>query len=504
MNKTDGTLEKLLTIEKAVNEMVTLRQGIAELKESEAQRQKALEDCRQVESRYETLLRNLAPKLFLKDPNSVYLLCNPSYVAGLKITPEDIFGKTDYDLYPADLAEKYVADDRRVLDSGRPEMIEETLAGDGQPLTFSTVKSPVKDEKGDTIGILGISWDISEQKRKEADLQKRCQELEESVSALMAELQWKGKLFEREMAARRECEERLRGAEGLRSLVEKVAVPVVLIEENMISLVNREFERLSGYSPEEVEGKMAWTEFFPRAEEVRIAEALGNTGENPPPMIRERECQFRDKQGNLREVAVTLSSIPGTRRRVASLMDISDSRHIEERIQEMEEIFECLAENTNEALVILQEGRVRFANPKMAEILGYSSEELISQPFRELVFPEDRGVAENCGENSGAGERGRPCSFRMVGKDGRVHWLEVKSGIIEWEKKPAVLNILTDMTLKRQAGEELRSSLVPFQTLAKALDKCFLAVNGNPGKSETGEGNGTAEERQAFLPPSLL
>jgi len=106
MMKADETIEKLLTIEKAVNEMVTLRQGIIELKEAEAKRQEAMEEIEATGEKYRILLDHLPQKIFLKNTNLVYTFCNQSYAADLKNKPEEIAGKTDYDFHPAELAEK--------------------------------------------------------------------------------------------------------------------------------------------------------------------------------------------------------------------------------------------------------------------------------------------------------------------------------------------------------------------------------------------------------------
>lgn len=87
MIKADETLEKLLTIEKAVNEMGTLRQGIIEPKESEVRRQKALDELRANEDRHRILWENLPQQIFMKDKDSVYILCSQSYAAELKRKP---------------------------------------------------------------------------------------------------------------------------------------------------------------------------------------------------------------------------------------------------------------------------------------------------------------------------------------------------------------------------------------------------------------------------------
>ncbi|KPJ49093.1 MAG: hypothetical protein AMJ41_03625, partial [candidate division Zixibacteria bacterium DG_27] len=71
------------------------------------ERRVAEEVLRESEERYRTLLENLPQKIFYKDRRSVYVSCNENYALDLKIKPEEIAGKTDYDFYPKELAEKY-------------------------------------------------------------------------------------------------------------------------------------------------------------------------------------------------------------------------------------------------------------------------------------------------------------------------------------------------------------------------------------------------------------
>jgi PAS domain S-box-containing protein len=125
MKEKNEILEKLSTIEKAINEMIALRQQIIELKESESRRQKGIEALRTSEKKYRTLVENIPLKLFIKDKNSVYVFCNEKYAADLKIKAEDISGKTDYEFFPRELAEKYVDDDKRIMAKGQLENIEE-------------------------------------------------------------------------------------------------------------------------------------------------------------------------------------------------------------------------------------------------------------------------------------------------------------------------------------------------------------------------------------------
>jgi PAS domain S-box-containing protein len=130
------------------------------------------------EHKYKTLLENLPQRIFYKDKSSVYVSCNENYAHDLKIKPEAIAGKTDYDFYPEDLAEKYRADDRKIMESGKSEDIEEKYVRDGQETVVYTVKTPVKNEQGNVIGILGIFWDIMERKRAEEKEKKLLEEIE--------------------------------------------------------------------------------------------------------------------------------------------------------------------------------------------------------------------------------------------------------------------------------------------------------------------------------------
>src|SRR5207244_4400081 len=78
----------------------------------------------------------------------------------------------DFDFYPPRLAEKYRSDDRQVLQEGKRLALEEENPVGGRMRTVRVVKTPVKDEQGRNIGVLGIFWDVSEQRALEAQLRQ--------------------------------------------------------------------------------------------------------------------------------------------------------------------------------------------------------------------------------------------------------------------------------------------------------------------------------------------
>src|SRR4030066_760494 len=130
-------------------------------------RKRAEEELRKSERKYRTLLENVPQKIFLKDRNSVYVSCNENYAWDLKIKSNEIMGKTDYDFHPKELAEKYRVDDKRIMGSGKVEDIEEEYVQNGQKVFVHTVKTPVEDENGNVVGLLGIFWDVTERRLME-------------------------------------------------------------------------------------------------------------------------------------------------------------------------------------------------------------------------------------------------------------------------------------------------------------------------------------------------
>jgi len=160
---------------------IELATDITKIRKADKERKRVEEALRKSESKYRTLLEYLPQKIFHKDRHSVYVSCNENYARDLKIKSEEIKGKTDYEFFPKALAEKYSADDKRIMASGKTENIEEKYIQDGQELWVHTAKTPIKDEKGNVTGILGIFWDITQRKRAEESLRKS----EEKLDAML-------------------------------------------------------------------------------------------------------------------------------------------------------------------------------------------------------------------------------------------------------------------------------------------------------------------------------
>ncbi len=147
-----------------------------------AEAEAALQALEGSERRYRTLLETLPQKIAYKDRESVYISCNENYARDLNVPPDSIAGRTDYEFYPPELAEKYRADDRRVMESGAIAEFEEEYLFHGERRWVQTVKTPVRNERGAVAGVIVIFWDITDRKRAQ-------RELANTMEALQAERQ---------------------------------------------------------------------------------------------------------------------------------------------------------------------------------------------------------------------------------------------------------------------------------------------------------------------------
>jgi PAS domain S-box-containing protein len=129
-----------------------------------------------------TLIKHLPQRIFIKDPDSKYILCNDIYSRDLGINPKEIVGKDDFAFFPRELAEKYRRDDQTVISEGIQKEFEEKYAISNQELWTHVNKVPYRDDNDQIVGVLGIFEDITERKLVEEEIKLK-NELLQSMNA---------------------------------------------------------------------------------------------------------------------------------------------------------------------------------------------------------------------------------------------------------------------------------------------------------------------------------
>ncbi len=100
----------------------------------------------------------------MKDANGVFLRCNPQFERFVGVAELEIVGKTDVDLFGKENADVFLESDRQATATGKPITAEgwRTFAADGYCGYFEAIKTPMRDQAGKPIGVLGIARDITE------------------------------------------------------------------------------------------------------------------------------------------------------------------------------------------------------------------------------------------------------------------------------------------------------------------------------------------------------
>ncbi|MEH1845870.1 MAG: AAA family ATPase [Nostoc sp.] len=152
------------------------------------QAQDTLENLGQTEQFLRLIIDNIPQSVFWKDRNCVYLGCNHNFAQASGIgLPENVIGKTDYDLpWTREESDSYVECDRRIMESGQAELniIETIQKANGKQIWSNTNKIPLRDQEGNVFGILGTFENITEHHQAQHLLQQQKQQLEQALQEL--------------------------------------------------------------------------------------------------------------------------------------------------------------------------------------------------------------------------------------------------------------------------------------------------------------------------------
>ena len=117
-----------------------------------------------------SLAEVLPQNILRKDLDGRFIFANRQYCELFGLALADIIGKTDFDLYPPEMAAKFQADDRQVLEEGRTHEGFETSQGATGTLCVHVIKSPIRDAEGAVVGLQCIFWDVTDRQALEQDL----------------------------------------------------------------------------------------------------------------------------------------------------------------------------------------------------------------------------------------------------------------------------------------------------------------------------------------------
>jgi PAS domain S-box-containing protein len=199
---------------------------------------------------------------------------------------------------------------------------------------------------------------------------------------------------------------------------------------------------------------------------------------------------------------------------ILSFEDVTFSRKAQSIIHESEEKYRILVENSLQAMLIIQDGRVIFANARQEELTLYSFNELNKSgpKWLELLFhPDDLKRSFDNVSGALAGEQiGAKNEYRIIRKDGKTRWIEALGSLVIYQEKPALLIVAFDITGRKESelylieyGEKLRQANAMkdkfFSIIAHDLKNPFNAILGYSSLLNEAYGDFSEAQRREFI-----
>ncbi|MCE1245291.1 MAG: PAS domain S-box protein, partial [Firmicutes bacterium] len=170
----------------------------------------ANEKLRETQLRQKALLDSITDIAWLKDTESRFIAINEPLAKASGFPIDYVIGKTDFDIWPPDLAKKYIEADKEVMQQLHPKRLEEPLVEkSGRTIWIETIKVPITDDNGKVIGTAGIARDMTKRRQAEDILIKSRSDFEQKVKDRTVDLEKTIKLLNEENARRIKIEQEL-------------------------------------------------------------------------------------------------------------------------------------------------------------------------------------------------------------------------------------------------------------------------------------------------------
>lgn len=320
-------------------------------------RKQAQEALQESQGRLQAILDNATAIIYLKDTQGRYLLINRQFEKLFQITKEQIlYGSTDYDIFPAEIAQVFQANDRQVIQSGTSLEIEEIAPHDDGIHTYISIKFPLRDNTGVIYGVCSISTDITERKQAEEERTKLIDILEATSDFI--------------------------GSGNL---------------DGSLNYLNSAARKIFGLAKDEDFANFT----IPKTHPNWAYEIVRDQG--IPAAIRDGvwvgETAFLSHQGQeipVSQLIIAHKSADGRVKMLSTVArDITQQKQIEATLREAERRWRSLLENVRLVVVGLDKnGIIEYVNPFFLELVGYTKEEVLSAEWFETFLPSHQKQRE--------------------------------------------------------------------------------------------------------------
>jgi PAS domain S-box-containing protein len=347
--------------------------------------------------------------------------------------------------------------------------------------------SVVQTQYRGKLAIQSAFLDITERKQAEEALRHAHDELEQRVQERTAELTAANTALQAEIVERQRIDQALAQSEERHRMISEIITDYVYFARTVPGQsikpewVSGAFERITGYTLEDVQTPGVWNRIVYQEDLVTIRESIPPSLDNTFYVLEYRiktkqgqECWLRD---HVRTVYDTVSQEVFV---YGAVQDITEYKQAEAALRKSEERFRLLAENAQDIIFRFrlepQPRGFEYISPSITTIFGYTPEEYYADPFVHVhaVHPESRPLLDQFINN--ITETYEPLILRYIRKDGREIWIEQRQWAIYNQQGIAIAleGITRDITERKQAEEELLKARQAAEDAARARSE-FLA-----------------------------
>jgi len=276
-----------------------------------------------------------------------------------------------------------------------------------------------------------------------------------------------------DISERKEMENALRESESkYKTLIENSQDGIFAVIGDKIHFVNNTICEILGYSPDELYNMSALSVVVP--EDVERASEISQRRKRGDFSTVNDIFRFVAKDGSVKEADV-FSSVVELNGQVVShitVHDLTETRRMQEQLRLSEEKYRTVIEKATDGIVITQQGKLKFLNATMCQMLGYEESEIIEKPFLDYVVEEDRQVMIDFHKRRMAGEDFTSLyRSHFIRKDGEVITVELNARTSVYNGGPAAFIIIRNISDRVRIEQELQTAKQNLEMLNRDLEQ---------------------------------
>lgn len=264
--------------------------------------------------------------------------------------------------------------------------------------------------------------------------------------------------------------DRVQAEELYHTVFENTGTAMAILEEDTtISHVNEEMESIWGYSREEIEGQMKWPQLIAEGDRSKMLEFHRLRRTDPDAAPKNYEFRLIHKNGESRSAFIAASMIPGTKKSVISIQDITEFKNTEKALRESEAIYQLLEAQLPDFVIIHEGETIVFVNAEGAHLMGKTQEQIIGTSVLSYAAPAYHELIKKNTRLRYQGVAVEPYEIEIIAPSGEHRWVVVRSTRIPNRESPATLTVLTDITERKRAEEALLESEEKYRTIIENM-----------------------------------